>query len=149
MLFADSGSATFDAAFRAALRQACPELGWADIPNDDIIYQQPFEFPNGVPALFHHAGDRASGLKYNDRWIAFYHSGDLGDAWRNDRAGMSDAVAQRAFKLGVNIMNYAFNMYTDLHSAPVPAPRFAGASTHDRISRSKADGRCGSSRQPR
>ena len=104
-------------AFRAALRQACPELAWVDIPNDDIIYQQPFEFPNGVPPLFHHAGKRGLGLKYNDRWVVFYHPGDLGDAWRNDHAGMDDAIALRAFKLGVNIMNYAFNMYTDLHPA--------------------------------
>jgi hypothetical protein len=117
MLFADSGSAVFDGAFRAALRQACPELGWVDIPNDDVIYQQPFEFPNGAPALFHHAGNRALGLKYNGRWAVFYHSGDLGDAWRNDHAGMDEATALRAFKLGVNVMNYAFNMYTDLHPA--------------------------------
>ena len=117
MLFADSGSSVFDAAFRAALRQACPELAWADIPNDDVIYQQPFEFPNGAPALFHHAGNRALGLKYNSRWVAFYHSGDLGDAWRNDHAGMDEATTLRAFQLGVNVMNYAFNMYTDLHPA--------------------------------
>jgi hypothetical protein len=117
MLFADSGSATFDRAFKSALHQACPELSWVDIPNDDVIYQQPFEFPNGVPPLFHHAGQRGVGLKYNDRWVAFYHAGDLGDAWRNDHAGMNDAIALRAFKLGINIMNYAFNMYTDLHPA--------------------------------
>ena len=35
--------------FRAALRKACPELGWVNIPNDNVIYQQPFEFPNGAP----------------------------------------------------------------------------------------------------
>ncbi len=117
MLWADSGSFVFDQAFRAALRQACPELAWADVPNDDAIYQQPFEFPNGAPALFHHAGNRGLGLRYNDRWVVYYHPGDLGDAWRNDRAGMDDAVVARAFKLGVNIMNYAFNTYTDLHPA--------------------------------
>ena len=117
MLFADSGSRMFNNAFRAALRQACPELGWTDIPNDDVIYQQPFEFPNGVLPLFHHSGERGLGLKYEGRWIAFYHPGDLGDAWRNDHAGMHDAIALRAFKLGVNIMNYAFNAYTDLHPA--------------------------------
>ena len=30
---------------------------------------------------------------------------------------MDEATALRAFKLGVNVMNYAFNMYTDLHPA--------------------------------
>jgi hypothetical protein len=117
MLWADSGSFAFDQAFRAALAQACPGLAWVDVPNDDVVYQQPFEFPNGAPALFHHAGNRASGLRYNDRWVVYYHPGDLGDAWRNDHAGMDDAIVARAFKLGVNIMNYAFNTYTDLHSA--------------------------------
>ncbi len=117
MLWADSGSFDFDRALRAALAQVCPELTWVDVPNDDTIYQQPFEFPNGAPAFFHHAGNRGLGLRYNDRWVVYYHPGDLGDAWRNDHAGMDEAVATRAFKLGVNIMNYAFNTYSDLHSA--------------------------------
>ena len=30
---------------------------------------------------------------------------------------MDEAITMRAYKLGLNIMNYAFNMYTDLHPA--------------------------------
>ena len=52
MLWADSGSFVFDQAFRAALGQVCPELAWVDVPNDDAIYQQPFEFPNGARRCF-------------------------------------------------------------------------------------------------
>ena len=52
MLWADSGSFAFDQAFRAAAGQVCPELAWVDVPNDDTIYQQPFEFPNGARRCF-------------------------------------------------------------------------------------------------
>ena len=51
MLFADSGSCDVRPRLPRRPAQACPELTWVDIPNDDIIYQQPFEFPNGVPPL--------------------------------------------------------------------------------------------------
>ena len=117
MLFADSGSLMFDNAFRAALRQACPELELGRHPQRRHHLPAALRVSQRRAAAVPPRRRAGMGLKHNDRWVVFYHPGDLGDAWRNDHAGMQDAVALRAFKLGVNIMNYAFNMYTDLHPA--------------------------------
>ena len=114
-IFADNGGGTFDQSFRAAMAQAFPELQWVDIPNDDILYQQPFLFPNGAPPLWHHSGTRALGLKYNGRWIVFYHQGDVNDAWKTGHSGASESLAGEAFKLGVNVINYAVNNYWEMH----------------------------------
>ena len=37
------------------------------------------------------------------------------DAWRDDHSGASAEVADQAYKLGVNIMFYAFNQYYNRH----------------------------------
>ncbi len=115
LLFADNGGGHFDYSLRNLMRQAFPELQWIDISNDDIIYQQPYSFPNGAPPLWHHSGNRAMGLKYNGRWICFYHQGDMKDAWKDGHSGASKSVVDQAYKLGVNVVNYAFNQYMDLH----------------------------------
>lgn len=111
MLFADNGGGIFDRSFRNMLRQILPELTLIDISNDDPIYQSPFAFPNGAPALFHHSGTRALGLKYNGRWIVFYHQGDINDAWKTGGSGTSPEVQERAFKMGANVIAYAFTQY--------------------------------------
>ena len=118
LLFADNGGGTFDQSFRALMAQVFPDLQWVDIPNDDIIFQQPFLFPGGAPPLWHHSGTRAMGLKYNGRWVVFYHQGDVNDAWKTGHSGASEFLASEAYKLGVNVIYYAFNQYSALHPGP-------------------------------
>lgn len=115
MLFADNGGGNFDRGFRNLLHRAFPELPIIDIANDDILYKQPFSFPDGAPPLWHHSGNRALGVKYNGRWIAFYHQGDINDAWKDDRSGAPEQVAANAFKLGINIIYYSFCQYMALN----------------------------------
>jgi hypothetical protein len=115
MIFADNGGGTFNREFRKLMTRCFPELDWVDIASDDILYQQPFIFPNGAPPLWHHSGMRALGLKHNDRWIVFYHQGDINDAWKTGHSGASEAQAKQAYHLGVNIINYAFNQYMHIH----------------------------------
>ena len=115
MLFADNGGGNFNSSFRSLVKRVFPELDWVDIANDDVVYQQPFLFPNGAPPLWHHSGNRAAGMKYNERWIVFYHQGDLNDAWKTGHSGATEAQAVQAYKLGVNIMNYTFNQYMAAH----------------------------------
>ncbi len=114
MLFADNGGGHFDRSFRNMLRQILPELSLVDIANDDPIYQAPFAFPNGAPALFHHSGTRALGIKYNGRWIVFYHQGDINDAWKTGGSGTSPQIQERAYKMGANVIAYAFSQYLAL-----------------------------------
>lgn len=115
MIFADNGGGSFDASFRALVRRVFPDKQWIDIPNDDILYRQPFEFPNGAPALWHHSGYRALGIKHNGRWVVFYHQGDMNDAWKDGHSGAPEGVAMASYKLGVNIMYYAFTRYLSIH----------------------------------
>ncbi len=115
MIFADNGGGSFNHHFRSLMRRTFPDLEWVDIANDDIIFRRPFPFPHGAPRFWHHSGDRALGLKHNGRWIVFYHQGDVNDAWKTGHSGATEYVADQAYRLGVNIVNYAFNQYMNIH----------------------------------
>jgi hypothetical protein len=115
MLFIDNGGGSFDRAVRGVLGQVFPGQRLIDIPNDDPIYQAPFVFPGGAPPLWQHSGTRAMGIRHEGRWVVFYHQGDMGDAWKDGHSGTAPEVAEQAYRLGVNIMYYAFNMYYARH----------------------------------
>lgn len=115
MLFIDNGGGHFDGAVKSMLRKVFPGKRLVDIPNDDPIYQRPYVFPDGAPPFWHHAGYRALGIRDEGRWMVFYHPGDVNDAWKDDHSGASPEVADQAYKLGVNIMFYAFNQYYRRH----------------------------------
>jgi hypothetical protein len=115
MIFADNGGARrnrgFDRSFRDGMNAVFSNPQWVDVPNDDIIYRQPFYFPNGAPRLWHHSGNRALGIKHNGRWVVYYHQGDINDAWKSGHSGASPQDAEQAYRLAVNIINYAFHKY--------------------------------------
>ena len=115
MLFIDNGGGHFDGAVRNLLRRVFPGKPLVDIPNDDAIYQRPYIFPDGAPPFWHHAGYRALGVRDEGRWVVFYHPGDVNDAWKDDHSGASAEVADQAYKLGVNVMFYAFTQYYHRH----------------------------------
>ena len=115
LIFADNGGGSFDYHLRRLMRRVFPGKQWIDIPNDDVIYRQPFAFPAGAPPLWHHSGTRALGLKHNGRWIVFYHQGDINDAWKTGHSGAKKHLAAAAYKLGINIMYYAFTQYDRIH----------------------------------
>lgn len=112
MLFADAGSATFDRDFRTLIGQVLPGMRLIDIPDDDPLYQLPFEFPDGAPRLWHHGGDRALGIKHQGRWICFYHPGDMNDAWKTGTA--KPEVTEASMNLGVNILYYSITKYLEM-----------------------------------
>ena len=115
MLFIDNGGGYFDGQVRNLLRRVFPGKPLVDISNDDTIYQRPYVFPDGAPPFWHHAGYRAMGIRDEGRWCVFYHPGDINDAWKDDHSGASAEVADQAYKLGVNVMFYAFNQYYHRH----------------------------------
>lgn len=111
LLFVDNGGGRFDPQFRGLAKRVFPDLRLVEIAKDDVIFQQPFLFPAGAPALWHHSGNNAMGIKYKGRWVVFYHQGDINDAWKTGHSGATPGVAMQAYKLGVNVINYAFNQY--------------------------------------
>ena len=116
MLFIDNGGGSFDGAVRNMLRKVFPGKSLRDVPNDDPIHQRPYMFPDGAPPFWHHAGYRAMGIRDDDgRLMVYYHPGDVNDAWKDGHSGASPEVADQAYKLGVNVMFYAFNQYYRRH----------------------------------
>lgn len=116
LLFADAGGLNFDRNFRNMLASVIPEFPIVKIAHDDEIFMAPYEFPNGSPPLWHHAGSDAFGVKDSTgRWIVFYHPGDINDAWKNGHSGAKEADAEQAFKMGVNVVAYAFRQYYSQH----------------------------------
>jgi hypothetical protein len=113
MLFADAGSSRWDREFRRFLQEVFPDKRLIDIPDDDEIFQMPYTFPNGAPPLWHHGGTRALGMKHKGRWIAFYHPGDMNDAWKTGRSGMDVDTADKAYQMGINVMYYAITRYLE------------------------------------
>lgn len=114
MLFADAGSSQFHRSFLALMAAVFPDRQLVTIADDDPIFQGPFAFPNGAPPLWHHGGDRALGVKQQNRWVVFYHPGDVNDAWKTGGSGMSRDLCDQAYKLGVNIIYHAFTNYLDM-----------------------------------
>lgn len=115
MLFIDNGGGNFDRSARTLLASVLPGKPLVDIANDDPIFQAPFLFPDGAPPFWHHAGHRALGIKVEGRWAVFYHPGDVNDAWKDGHSGAAKEVADQAYKLGINVMYYAFNAYYRRH----------------------------------
>ena len=111
MLFIDCGGGNFGSSVRNMLKRVFPGKNLVDIPNDDPIYQLPFVFPDGAPRFWHHDGNRALGIRHEGRIMVYYHPGDVKDAWKDGHSGASEQVADQAYKLGVNVIYYAFNQY--------------------------------------
>lgn len=115
MIFATHGGGNFDRNFRNQLNRIFPGSRLVDIPNDDPIYRAPFVFPNGAPPLWQQAGSRSLGIRHEGRWVVFYHPGDMSDAWRDGHSGAAPEVAEQAYRMAINVMYHAFNMYHARH----------------------------------
>jgi hypothetical protein len=114
MLIADAGSPEFHRSFTNFIQSVFPDKQLLDITDDDVLYQLPYVFPKGAPAFWHHGGRRALGVKHENRWMVFYHPGDMNDAWKS--AGYTDVTPEMrdaAIQLGINIVYYAFNQWDD------------------------------------
>ena len=115
MLFIDNGGGNFGHSVRTLVKRIFPDRPFIDIPNDDPIFQKPFSFPDGAPPFWHHDGTRAKGIRIGERLAVFYHPGDINDAWKDGHSGASEEVAEQAYRLGINVMFYAFNAYYARH----------------------------------
>jgi len=114
MLIGDAGHRDFHHSFIHFMRQVFPDKTLIDIPDDDMLYQLPNSFPEGAPAFWHHGGRRALGIKHDGRWIAFYHPGDMNDAWKSQNyTDVSPEMRDASINLGVNLIYYAFNQWND------------------------------------
>jgi len=118
LIFVSSGGGSFDGEFKRLMQDIFPDGPLSDIPNDDLIFREPYVFPDGAPAFWHHGGNRALGVRApgTSRLCVFYHPGDIHDAWKSGHSGLSSDKVASAFKLGINVISYAFTSYLDMHA---------------------------------
>lgn len=94
------------------LKKVFPDKDLVELPNSHPIFNTVYKFPNGLPKIHEHDGKRpqAFGLFNEDRLILlFTYESDLGDGWEDAEVHNDPAdVREKALKMGVNIVKYAF-----------------------------------------
>ncbi len=111
MIFADNGgSGQWHGQFVAMMRRILPKVEPVQVPLDDPIHL--FPYPIGkIPYVAPHGGTRALGWKVDGRWVAYYHPGDIGDAWADGHAGVRREVWESCYRLGTNVIYYSHHEY--------------------------------------
>ena len=111
MLFASSGSQHFHNQFIAMMQRVLPDIRPVPVPLDDTIHRVPFAVPT-LPYVVPHGGKDALGWSMDGRWLAYYHPGDISDAWADGHSGVSPDIYNGCFQLGANVINYGHVEYS-------------------------------------
>ncbi len=94
------------------MRKVFPELEFAELPPNHPIYNNKFNFPEGLPKIHEHDGLPPQGfaLIYEGRVVCFFsYESDLGNGWEDQRIhNDSQAVRLKALRMGANILTFAF-----------------------------------------
>ena len=111
MLFADNGgSAHWGNQFKALMGRVLPNISYIRVPLDHPIHRVPYPIPF-LPYVAPHGGTDALAWVVDGRIAAYYHPGDIGDAWADDHAGVPTPIWEACYQLGTNIIFYAHAEY--------------------------------------
>lgn len=111
MIFADNGgSQHWHGQFFNLMNGVLPNVRPVKIPLDHAIHQQPYPIPF-LPYVAPHGGKDAYGWVVNGRLAAYYHPGDIGDAWADGHAGVKQEIYELCYQLGINVIFYAHAEY--------------------------------------
>ena len=111
MLFCDNGgSRHFHNQFLSMMNRVLPDVRPVPIPLDDIIHRVPYQIPY-LPYVAPHGGKEALGWYQDGRWVAYYHPGDIGDAWADGHAGVKADIWESCYQLGTNVIFYGHAEY--------------------------------------
>jgi len=101
-----------DPYIRREMKKVFPELDFTVVPFSHPVYQQPFNFKNGLPKVHEHNGKSpvGYGLFWKNRLICFYdYECDLGNGWEDAETYNDDPmVRERALQMGCNLIHFAF-----------------------------------------
>jgi hypothetical protein len=112
MIFFDNGgSGHFHNQVMAMMNRVLPNVRPVQIPRDDLIHRVPYPVPR-LPYVAPHGGRVALGWKVDGRWVAYYHPGDIGDAWTDDHSRVPPEVWEACYQLGTNVIFYAHAEYS-------------------------------------
>ncbi len=97
------------------MKKVFPELDFVELPFNHPIYHQKFDFATGLPKIHEHDGkpSQGFGLVYEGRLVCFYsYECDLGNGWEDQSVHNDpEEKRQQAFKMGANLLTYAFTSY--------------------------------------
>ncbi len=112
MLFADNGgSAHWGNQFKSLMNRVLPNVSYIRVPLDHPIHRIPFPIPF-LPYVAPHGGTDALAWVVNGRIVAYYHPGDIGDAWADDHAGVPAQIWEACYQLGTNVIFYGHTEYS-------------------------------------
>lgn len=102
-----------DPYIRLAMKKVLPDQEFVEIPFDNKIYHQHFDFPNGLPKIHEHDGKapRGYGLFIEGRLVCFYtYECDLGDGWEDQSVHNDpEKIRLKALQMGANIVSFCFS----------------------------------------
>ncbi len=98
---------------RKAMKKVFPHLSFVELPYSYAVYQQAFNFANGLPKIHRHDGKppQGFGIIHEGRLVCFYsYESDLGDGWEDPEVhNDSPENHEKALKMGANLVQYAFS----------------------------------------
>jgi hypothetical protein len=96
---------------RREMKKVLPEAEFIEIPFNHPIYKQKFIFPEGLPKIHEHDGQRPQGLGlvYKGRLVCFYDfESDLGNGWEDPEVYNDPPnLRLQALQMGANLVQYA------------------------------------------
>ena len=97
---------------RKELLKVFPDKELSELSADHPIFNQEYNFPEGLPKIHEHDGQRpqAFGIVHENRLLLlFTFESDLGDGWEDAEVHNDpESVRQKALQMGANIIQYAF-----------------------------------------
>jgi hypothetical protein len=92
------------------MQKILPRIEPISVYLDHTIHRIPYPLPR-LPIVAPHGRSNALGWVVDGRLVAYYHPGDIGDAWADGHSGVPRAVWESSYQLGVNIIYYAHAEY--------------------------------------
>lgn len=94
------------------LKKVFPDKQLEELGNDHPIFEQHYNFKDGLPKIHEHDGNRpqAFGIVHEGRLLLlFTYESDLGDGWEDPSVHNDpEEVRLQALQMGANILQYAF-----------------------------------------
>ena len=102
-----------DKHIRREMKKVFPELDFVELPYTHAIYHQKYDFPQGLPKVHEHDGQRPQGLAllWEGRVLCFYsYESDLGNGWEDKVIHNDpDEIRELALQMGVNLLAFALS----------------------------------------
>lgn len=100
-----------DPYIREVFKTVFPDDDLIELPVNHPIYNQVFEFPDGLPKIHEHEGKppQGFGIFRNGRLAVYYtYESNLADGWAYDVHDNPEHLTRASLEMGVNLLFYAF-----------------------------------------